>query len=214
MDANDKTSTEISNAGIDLDQARARIASAKVEIAAAELTIAAEEFRLAEKNHAELSAECETAQANFDVINKKVEAHQHLVYQSIDRKNSAASALDTEQRNPPQPDWDGGGYRPGARAEWRARIDQAVEAQKLANAAVAPVSGELTRLQADRRFASTKLADLTWKESAERTMLESLRRKVSSLQPKIIPAAPRAWEPPVEADNGIMTLSSTGLRPH
>ena len=195
---------------IDLAAARARIASAKAEIAAAELTIATAELAEAEKKHEDLATECVEAQERFDVINKRCEDQHHVFLQALTKRNGAKVHLDTEQRNKPEARWDGGGYRPRELADWRARIEECATEVKATETAHTAAAAELQRLQGERRMAANALQDLTWKVGAERTSLDSLRRKVAAMQPRDI-QPPQAWQTAEPVDSAITVLSSNGL---
>jgi hypothetical protein len=215
MDDLNTTSTETTAAaGIDLTAARAKLASAKAAVQEQERAIIEAELVDAQTMHAGLAAQCETAQAKFDEINQAVERQHHVFLRALTARNGSAQKIDTEQRNPPQPDWDHGGYRPGARATWQKRISECVQEQKNADAEYARETAELSRLQSDRREAAQTLENLTWQEAPTRQRVFELQRKLTALTPKtVVNVAP--WTPPesaetlvleLEADDGLRTL--------
>ncbi len=214
MDPNDNNSTEISNvdAGIDLGAARAKLERAKAEVAEQQRAIVAEELRLAEAEHADLLAKCESAQIDFDEWNRKVEAQKHVYYKAVDRRNGADMRTDATMRNPPQPSWDGGrAYRRGERAEWQSEVSQCVAEQKAAGENLSVESAELQRLQGERRQAGDALQAISWMESPAQVRVLELRRKLATLTPRTIAAAP-AWTPPEVAENAVLELTRDGLR--
>jgi chromosome segregation ATPase len=206
------TETTPTTSPIDLAEARAKIAAAKAEIAAAELTIATAELAAAEQAHATLSAECVEAQERFDIINKRCEDQHHVFLRVKTNRDGAKANLDTTQRNKPEAQWDSGGYRPKELRAWRSRIEELDAECKTTEATHTTAFAELSRLQGLRRQAAEALQSVSWKEGAERVALDSLKRKLSAMQPRDI-QPPRPWQEAEQVDSVMVELSSGGLRP-
>jgi hypothetical protein len=200
----DTTETTLA-APVDLEQARAEVTRAKNALAETERALAAAELAQAEQKHAPLLAQVKTAQALFDSLNTQTEAQTHVLYQAVTRRNGAAQALDTERRNPPAPGWDSGrAHRVDAQAEWQARITECVKEQKTADAAVAPVQAELTRLQGEKRIASERLVNLSWEESYCRDTIAGWKQKLK----KLVPASGvDNWYEREIPDSGVITVA-------
>jgi hypothetical protein len=182
---------------IDLEQARTEVARTKAALTEQERAIAAGELAEAEQKHAPLLEQCRTLQEKFDALNSQVEAQRHVYYKAIDRRNGANAQLDMERRNRPNPDWQGGrAYRVSANTEWEARIAACVAEQRAADAAFAPVSAEMIRLQGERRAASKKLETASWEEDAARQSVLGFRKKLKALQPPSGVSPPYYAAPP------------------
>ena len=192
-------------APVDLEQARAEVTRAKNALAETERALAAAELAQAEQKHAPLLAQVKTAQALFDSLNTQTEAQTHVLYQAVTRRNGAAQALDTERRNPPIPRWDGGRPdRADAQGDWQSRIAECVKEQKAADAAVAPVQAELTRLQSEKRIASERLVNLSWEESYCRDTIAGWKQKLK----KLVPASGvDNWYEREIPDSGVITVA-------
>ncbi|HUV69766.1 MAG TPA: hypothetical protein VMW15_08915 [Terracidiphilus sp.] len=192
-------------APVDLNAVRANVATLRAQIEEQERVIAAEELRQAEERHAPLLEQCRTLQERFDTLDKQVEAQTHVLYQAVTRRNGAAQALDTERRNPPIPRWDGGRPdRADAQGDWQARITKCLKEQKTADAAVAPVQAELTRLQGEKRIASERLVNLSWEESYCRDTIAGWKQKLK----KLVPASGvDNWYEREIPDSGVITVA-------
>jgi hypothetical protein len=200
----DTTETTLA-APVDLEQARAEVARAKNALAETERALAAAELAQAEQKHAPLLAQVQAAQALFDSLNTQTEAQTHVLYQAVTRRNGAAQALDTERRNPPIPRWDGGRPdRADAQGDWQLRIAECVKEQKTADAAVAPVQAELTRLQGEKRIASERLAKSSWEESYCRDTIAGWKQRLK----KLVPASGvDNWYEREIPDSGVITVA-------
>ncbi|MGB8481740.1 MAG: hypothetical protein WCE63_23300 [Acidobacteriaceae bacterium] len=200
MDPND-TITEASNASIDLDAARAAVANTKAALQQQELEILAEELRRAEEANEVLVRECRAAQDVFDGLDKKVEAQTHVYYQARTRKAGAPMATQVYRGN--------GMPRYATHAEkeeWRAGLVVHLTEEENANAAAAAALAELSRLQGERRMATTKLQDLSWKEHDARVLADGLRKRLEKMKPRGVAAGP--WVPPNPPDSQIMLLTN------
>jgi chromosome segregation ATPase len=203
------TTAQTTVASFDLEAARTAVASAKATLAEQERAIAAGELAEAEQRHAPLLEQCRTLQERFDAVNSQVEAQRHVYFQALTRKYGAQQAIDTERRNRPVPDWDGGrAYRAQTNTEWEERIRACVEEQKAADEAFGPVYAELSRLQGERRAVSKELETASWQEGDAKTLVAGLKKRLAKLTPAGS-IAPRPWQESEFPDSATATFSST-----
>lgn len=188
-------------AGVDLDAARKAVASTKATLQQQELAVIQEELRLAEAAHAELVPQCRAAQDTFDDLDKKVEAQLHIMHQANTRKAGAPMATAVYRGN--------GMPRYATHAEkeeWRAGLVVCFTEEENANAAAAAALAEVSRLQGERRMATTKLQNLSWREHDLRVVADGLRKKLEKMKPRGVVAGP--WVPPNPPDNQVMVLTN------
>jgi chromosome segregation ATPase len=172
-----------------------------------EQAIAAGELAEAEQKHAPLLEQCRTLQEKFDALNSQVEAQRHVYFKAIDRRNGANAALDMERRNRPNPDWQGGrAYRVSANTEWEARIAACVAEQRAADAAFAPVSAEMIRLQGERRAASKELETASWEADSARQSVLGFRKKLEKMKPRSAAIPP--WQEQPVPENLIVVVGN------
>jgi chromosome segregation ATPase len=192
---------------MDLEQARTEVALAKAALTEQERAIAAGELAEAEQKHAPLLEQCRTLQEKFDALNSQVEAQRHVYFKAIDRRNGANTALDMERRNRPNPDWQGGrAYRVSANTEWEARIAACVAEQRAADAAFAPVSAEMIRLQGERRAASKELETASWEADGARQSVLGFRKKLEKMKPRSAAIPP--WQDQPVPENLIVVVGN------
>jgi chromosome segregation ATPase len=192
---------------VDLEQARAEVARTKAALVVQEQAIAAGELAEAEQKHAPLLEQCRTLQEKFDALNSQVEAQRHVYFKAIDRRNGANAALDMERRNRPNPDWQGGrAYRVSANTEWEARIAACVAEQRAADAAFAPVSAEMIRLQGERRAASKELETASWEADSARQSVLGFRKKLEKMKPRSAAIPP--WQEQPVPENLIVVVGN------
>jgi chromosome segregation ATPase len=192
---------------VDLEQARTEVARTKAALVVQEQAIAAGELAEAEQKHAPLLEQCRTLQEKFDALNSQVDAQRHVYYKAIDRRNGANAALDMERRNRPNPDWQGGrAYRVSANTEWEARIAACVAEQRAADAAFAPVSAEMIRLQGERRAASKELETASWEADGARQSVLGFRKKLEKMKPRSAAIPP--WQDQPVPENLIVVVGN------
>ena len=192
---------------VDLEQARTEVARTKAALVVQEQAIAAGELAEAEQKHAPLLEQCRTLQEKFDALNSQVEAQRHVYFKAIDRRNGANAALDMERRNRPNPDWQGGrAYRVSANTEWEARIAACVAEQRAADAAFAPVSAEMIRLQGERRAASKELETASWEADGARQSVLGFRKKLEKMKPRSAAIPP--WQDQPVPENLIVVVGN------
>jgi chromosome segregation ATPase len=192
---------------VDLEQARTEVARTKAALVVQEQAIAAGELAEAEQKHAPLLEQCRTLQEKFDALNSQVEAQRHVYFKAIDRRNGANAALDMERRNRPNPDWQGGrAYRVSANTEWEARIAACVAEQRAADAAFAPVSAEMIRLQGERRAASKELETASWEADSARQSVLGFRKKLEKMKPRSAAIPP--WQEQPVPENLIVVVGN------
>ncbi|MGO9326178.1 MAG: hypothetical protein ACLP07_16610 [Terracidiphilus sp.] len=185
MEATHETITEtgpaIIAAPIDLAEARARLADLQGQVQAQERAIAEEELRQAEAAHGALLEQCETAQAAFDEINRKVEAQTSVVFQASTRKAGAAQQIDMHRHNRPQ-----GGPRYGDKAPevWNTDLETFLAEQRAAETAYGEVFAVLLNLQGQRRAAVEALDSQSRPELLARNRVGELRRKFDAMNPQ------------------------------
>jgi chromosome segregation ATPase len=192
---------------VDLEQARTEVARTKAALVVQEQAIAAGELAEAEQKHAPLLEQCRTLQEKFDALNSQVDAQRHVYFKAIDRRNGANAALDMERRNRPNPDWQGGrAYRVSANTEWEARIAACVAEQRAADAAFAPVSAEMIRLQGERRAASKELETASWEADGARQSVLGFRKKLEKMKPRSAAIPP--WQDQPVPENLIVVVGN------
>jgi chromosome segregation ATPase len=192
---------------VDLEQARTEVARTKAALVVQEQAIAAGELAEAEQKHAPLLEQCRTLQEKFDALNSQVDAQRHVYFKAIDRRNGANAALDMERRNRPNPDWQGGrAYRVSANTEWEARIAACVAEQRAADAAFAPVSAEMIRLQGERRAASKELETASWEADSARQSVLGFRKKLEKMKPRSAAIPP--WQEQPVPENLIVVVGN------
>lgn len=192
---------------VDLEQARTEVARTKAALVVQEQAIAAGELAEAEQKHAPLLEQCRTLQEKFDALNSQVDAQRHVYFKAIDRRNGANAALDMERRNRPNPDWQGGrAYRVSANTEWEARIAACVAEQRAADAAFAPVSAEMIRLQGERRAASKELETASWEADGARQSVLGFRKKLEKMKPRSAAIPP--WQEQPVPENLIVVVGN------
>ena len=192
---------------VDLEQARTEVARTKAALVVQEQAIAAGELAEAEQKHAPLLEQCRTLQEKFDALNSQVDAQRHVYFKAIDRRNGANAALDMERRNRPNPDWQGGrAYRVSANTEWEARIAACVAEQRAADAAFAPVSAEMIRLQGERRAASKELETASWEADSARQSVLGFRKKLEKMKPRSAAIPP--WQDQPVPENLIVVVGN------
>jgi len=192
---------------VDLEQARTEVARTKAALVVQEQAIAAGELAEAEQKHAPLLEQCRTLQEKFDALDSQVEAQRHVYFKAIDRRNGANAALDMERRNRPNPDWQGGrAYRVSANTEWEARIAACVAEQRAADAAFAPVSAEMIRLQGERRAASKELETASWEADSARQSVLGFRKKLEKMKPRSAAIPP--WQEQPVPENLIVVVGN------
>jgi chromosome segregation ATPase len=192
---------------VDLEQARTEVARTKAALVVQEQAIAAGELAEAEQKHAPLLEQCRTLQEKFDALNSQVGAQRHVYFKAIDRRNGANAALDMERRNRPNPDWQGGrAYRVSANTEWEARIAACVAEQRAADAAFAPVSAEMIRLQGERRAASKELETASWEADSARQSVLGFRKKLEKMKPRSAAIPP--WQEQPVPENLIVVVGN------
>jgi chromosome segregation ATPase len=192
---------------VDLEQARTEVARTKAALVVQEQAIAAGELAEAEQKHVPLLEQCRTLQEKFDALNSQVDAQRHVYFKAIDRRNGANAALDMERRNRPNPDWQGGrAYRVSANTEWEARIAACVAEQRAADAAFAPVSAEMIRLQGERRAASKELETASWEADSARQSVLGFRKKLEKMKPRSAAIPP--WQEQPVPENLIVVVGN------
>lgn len=207
MDDLETTETLLAAPAVDLEQARTEVARTKAALTEQERAIAAGELAEAEQKHAPLLEQCRTLQEKFDALNSQVDAQRHVYYKAIDRRNGANAALDMERRNRPNPDWQGGrAYRVSANTEWEARIAACVAEQRAADAAFAPVSAEMIRLQGERRAASKELETASWEADGARQSVLGFRKKLEKMKPRSAAIPP--WQEQPVPENLIVVVGN------
>jgi len=181
MDDLETITTETAqDAPIDLAEARARLADLQAQAQAQERVIVEEELRQAEAAHGALLEQCETAQAAFDEIARKVEAQTSVVYQSSTRRAGVAQKLDMHRHNRPQ-----GNARYGDKSPqvWQTDLETILAEQRDAEKEHGEVFAVLLNLQGQRRAAVETLDSQSRPEILARNRAAELRRKLDAMTP-------------------------------
>jgi hypothetical protein len=172
---------------IDLEQARAKVATLRTEIKAQEIAIAEGELTQAQAAHGELYAKCVEAQAILDAKNREVEEQTRLALQASNRKAGAASQLDMHRRNTPEKMQQNFGttqrYGDKSFELWQADLETFMQEQREAESEHSKVFGNLSILQGERRAATKALEDLSWAEGRARSRVVECRQKLATMQP-------------------------------
>jgi hypothetical protein len=210
MDDLETITTETAqDAPIDLAEARARLADLQAQAQAQERVIVEEELRQAEAAHGALLEQCETAQAAFDEIARKVEAQTSVVYQSSTRRAGVAQKLDMHQHNRPQ-----GNARYGDKsiAQWNAALETFLEEQREAERGYGEVFAVLLNLQGQRRAAVEKLDSQSRPEILARNRVAELRRKLDAMTPRPTKTEWEEFQQPVLNGATLVYTSDSSLR--
>ena len=184
---------------IDLEQARAKVATLRTEIKAQEIAIAEGELAQAQAAHGELYAKCVEAQAILDAKNREVEEQTRLALPASNRKAGAASQLDMHRRNTPEKMQQNFGttqrYGDKSFEVWQADLETFLQEQRQAETEHTAIFGKLMGLQGERRAAAKALEDLSWEEGRARDHVSEWRNRLAQMRPSDATPVPNQFEP-------------------